>query len=150
MKVGDTVQLLPRYRHHRLGLTKLVVAEFRDWPNHREDWPQCFLCERWFWAMECDMFRCLRTRGRPVVRPDPRTEPAEYAQYVADSYMRHTAAYRSGTMSEAVYRASLYALGWRGQDIDIECRLNAPEPKPPVREKYRSCGRHGCSKSVIR
>lgn len=62
-----------------------------------------------------------------MVRPDSRSDPVEFAAYVAAAYRRHSAAYRAGTMSEAVYRASLYALGWRGDDIRVECHLNAPE-----------------------
>lgn len=64
-----------------------------------------------------------------MVRPDPRTEPVEFAQYVVDSYRAHSTAYRGGWMTEAVYRASLYALRWRGRDIDTEVALNAPEKK---------------------
>lgn len=64
-----------------------------------------------------------------MVRPDPRTEPVEFAQFVVDSYRAHSTAYRTGRMTEAVYRASLHALGWRGRDINTECALNAPETK---------------------
>lgn len=75
-----------------------------------------------------------------MTRPDPRFEPREFAEFVADSYKRHSAAYRAGKMSEPVYRASLYALGWRGHDIGVECRLNAPEPQAPPRDKYKIVG----------
>lgn len=74
------------------------------------------------------------------MRPDPRFEPSEYAEFVADAYRRHSAAYHTRVMSEAVYRASLYALGWRGQDIDMEISLNAPEPVPVREPKYTVVG----------
>lgn len=90
------------------------------------------------------IIQCRKTAGgdAPTMtyRPDPRTEPREYAQYVADRYRVHSASYRSRDMSVHVYRASLYALGWRGQDIETEVSLNAPEPLPPPKQRYRIVG----------
>ena len=40
-----------------------------------------------------------------------------------------TAEFKAGEMTEAVYRACLYALGMRGEDISTEVRLNWPEKK---------------------
>ena len=40
-----------------------------------------------------------------------------------------TAEFKAGEMSEEVYRACLYALGMRGQDITTEVHLNWPEKK---------------------
>lgn len=73
-------------------------------------------------------------------RPDPRTEPAEYARFISDCYLQHTATFSAGRMSEPVYRATLYALGWRGQDIDTEVALNRPDPKPVQLPKYKVVG----------
>lgn len=75
-----------------------------------------------------------------MARPDPRVEPREYATFVSDCYRQHSVTYREGRMTEAVYRATLYALGWRGDDITTEVNLNAPDPKPPIVEKYKVVG----------
>jgi hypothetical protein len=37
--------------------------------------------------------------------------------------------YREGNWSEAVFKASLYALGLRGRDIETEVNLNYPKRK---------------------
>ncbi len=40
-----------------------------------------------------------------------------------------SAEFKAGEMTEAVYRASLFALGFRGDDISMEVRRNWPEKK---------------------
>lgn len=46
-----------------------------------------------------------------------------------ERYQARTDEYRSGVISEEVYRASLFVLGYRGEDISMEVRLNWPEKK---------------------
>ena len=71
-----------------------------------------------------------------VTRPDPRSEPREYAEYLVDSYTRLSRAYSSGAISEATYRLSLRCLHWCDRDIDVECRMNAsPESQVDARWK---------------
>lgn len=39
--------------------------------------------------------------------------------------------FKSGEITEVVYRASLFALGYRGEDINTEVRLNQPPAPVP-------------------
>jgi len=41
-----------------------------------------------------------------------------------------SAEFKAGEMTEPVYRASLFVLGFRGDDISMEVRRNWPEKKP--------------------
>ena len=50
-------------------------------------------------------------------------------QEVRERIDARTAEFKAGEMSEEVYRACLFALGMRGQDITTEVRLNWPEKK---------------------
>lgn len=50
---------------------------------------------------------------------------------VIERYEARTDEFKSGEITEIVYRASLFALGYRGEDINIEVRLNQPAPSTP-------------------
>jgi hypothetical protein len=69
-----------------------------------------------------------------VARPDPRTEPVDFAAHVASEYTRWSAEYRAGRVTRAVYAATLHCLGWRGADIATELALNAPN-RPHWRDR---------------
>lgn len=45
-------------------------------------------------------------------------------QEIEERKQARTDEYKSGVISEDVYRASLFALGMRGEDISIEVRTN--------------------------
>lgn len=63
------------------------------------------------------------------MRPDRRSDPVAFHAYVAGEYKHWSDQYANGHITEAVYRATLHALGWRGQDITTEVNLNAPKVK---------------------
>ncbi len=46
-----------------------------------------------------------------------------------ERYQARTDEFKAGVISEEVYRASLFALGFRGEDISTEVRLNWVEKK---------------------
>lgn len=48
-----------------------------------------------------------------------------------ERYAARTDEFKSGVISEALYRASLFGLGYRGEDIEMEVRANRPAPAVP-------------------
>lgn len=53
-------------------------------------------------------------------------------QEIIERYEARTREFKVGDITEAVYRANLFALGYRGKDIDTEVRLNRPPAAVPA------------------
>lgn len=65
------------------------------------------------------------------------TESRERVDLHVEALARLAHEYHTRVISEAVYRASLFAKGLRGRDITTEVNLNWPDPLPVAKEKYR-------------
>ena len=59
--------------------------------------------------------------------PNPRIDPIEYREAVEERLAKTNRLFRTGSMTIAVYQATLYGLGMRGQAIETETNLNWPK-----------------------
>ena len=65
------------------------------------------------------------------------TESHDRVDREVEALARLAHEYHTRTISEPVYRASLFAKGLRGEAITTEVRLHFPKPRPVYKEKYR-------------